>query len=50
VFQWFPLHNLITAEPILQGVYLISNVYFASWDKKQFWSYFVSSCTHLFEV
>jgi len=56
VFQWFPLNNLITVKPVyayFQGVCLISSVYFETnrgTKTLEFCSYFVSSCTQLFEV
>jgi len=50
VFQWFPLHILITAEPILLRCTFDKQHLFCLMRHKQFWSYFVSSCTHLLQV
>jgi len=49
VFQWFPLYNLITAEPILWSIFDKQRL-FCLMRQKQFSSYVVSSYTQLFEV
>jgi len=48
VFQWFPLHNLITVEPKLLRYVFDKQRLFCLMKQKQLWRYFVSSCTHLF--
>jgi len=50
VFQWFPLHNLITVEHIFLKWRFDKQPLLCLTRQKQFGRYVVSSIIHLFEV